>query len=72
MSKRLGRNIGCKDKKSSWHSIGFPDGSSIGSTVLCRGETYRYTTVHLHQSPCRYQTAQFCYVGFGIGLLELW
>ena len=34
-SKRLGRNIGCKDKTSSWHLIGFPDdgGLSIGSTV---------------------------------------
>ena len=31
MSKRLGGNIGCKDdKKTSWHSIGSPDGSSIG------------------------------------------
>ena len=28
--KRLGvnRNIGCKDKNSSWHLIGFPDGSN--------------------------------------------
>ena len=23
-SKRLGGNIGCKDKTSSWHLIGFP------------------------------------------------
>ena len=30
MSKRLGRIIGCKDKTSSWHLIGFSDGSDIG------------------------------------------
>ena len=29
LSKRLGGNIGCKAKNSSWHLIGFPDGSSI-------------------------------------------
>ena len=43
MSKRLGGNIGCKDKVSSWHLIDFPNGSNIGSTVSCRGETQRYT-----------------------------
>ena len=47
VSKRLGGIIGCKDKTSSWHLIGFPDGRNIGSTVSCRGETRRYT-VHLH------------------------
>ena len=35
MSKRLGGIIGCKGKTSSWHLIGFPDGSDviIGSTL---------------------------------------
>ena len=33
MSKRLGGIIGCKNKTSSWHLNGFPDGSNIGSTV---------------------------------------
>ena len=33
MPKRLGGNIGCKDKTSSWHLNGFLDGSSIGSTL---------------------------------------
>ena len=47
ISKRLGGIIGCKDKTSSWHLIEFPDGSNIGSTVSCRGETHRYT-VYLH------------------------
>ena len=47
MSKRLGRIIGCKDTASSWHLIGFLDGSNIRSTVSWRGETRRYT-VHLH------------------------
>ena len=52
MSKRLGGIIGCKYKTSSWHLIGFPNGSNIGSTVSCRGEAHRYTA-HLHSSPCR-------------------
>ena len=52
MSKRFGGITGCKNKTSSWRLIGFPDGGIIGSTVLCRGETHRYT-VRLHQSPCR-------------------
>ena len=29
----LGGIIGCKDKTSSWHLNGFPDGRNIGSTV---------------------------------------
>ena len=29
--------ISCKDKTSSWHLIGFPDGNNIGSTVNTRG-----------------------------------
>ena len=29
--------LGCKDKSSSWHSIGFPDGSSLGSTQQYHG-----------------------------------
>ena len=33
MSKRLGRIVGCKDKTTSWHINGFPDGSNIESTV---------------------------------------
>ena len=42
MSKRLGGIIGCKDKTSSWHLIGFPDGgSNIESTVVCPNVTGR-------------------------------
>ena len=34
MSKRLvGNNIDYKDRTSSWHLIGLPDGSNTGSTV---------------------------------------
>ena len=39
MSKRLvggGNNIdniGCKDKRSSWYLMGFPDGSSVANRV---------------------------------------
>ena len=33
MPKRLGGNIGCKDKNSSRHLFGFPAGSNTGSTV---------------------------------------
>ena len=32
MSKRLSGNIGGKEKTSSWHLIGFPDGNGIEST----------------------------------------
>ena len=54
MSKGFGVNriIGCKDKTSSWHIIGFPNGSNIGSVVSRRREAHRYT-VHLQISPCR-------------------
>ena len=39
MSTFLGdRIIGCKDKNSSWHLIGFPDGSNIGSSQYNVGE----------------------------------
>ena len=41
ISKRFGGIIGCKNKTSSWHLIGFHDGSYIGSTVSCQGETHR-------------------------------
>ena len=47
MTKRLGGIIGCKDKTCSWHSIGFPGGSTIGSIVSYRGEAHRHTA-HLH------------------------
>ena len=43
MSKHLRGIIGCKDKTSSWHLIGFPNGGDIGSTVSSRGETHPYT-----------------------------
>ena len=33
VSKRLDGIIGCKDKTSSWHLIGFPVGSNIGSEI---------------------------------------
>ena len=51
MSKRLGEVIGCKDKTSLWHSIGYLDGSNIGSTVSW-GEIHHHI-VHFHESPCR-------------------
>ena len=33
MQKSLGVITGCKGESSSWHLNGFPDGSTIGSTV---------------------------------------
>ena len=51
MSKRLGGIIGCKDKTSSWHLIGFLDGSNIGSTVHHVGEkptVILYTYINRH------------------------
>ena len=43
---RLQRQI---NPLSSWHSIGFPSVSNIGSTVSCRGETHRYTVLHINR-----------------------
>ena len=53
MSKRLGGIIGCKDKTSSWHLNGFPDGinSNIESIVYNAGEKpslILYTDIHRH------------------------
>ena len=39
-----------QNKTSSWHLIGFPDGSNIGSTVKYRGETHRYIYCSVHLS----------------------
>ena len=36
MSNRSGGIISCKDKTCSRHLVGFPNGSSIESTLLCR------------------------------------
>ena len=33
--------IGYKYKASTWYLTGFPNGSNLGSTVQCRGETHR-------------------------------
>ena len=35
MSKRLGGIIGCRDKSSSWHSNGFPDGIIVTLGQQC-------------------------------------
>ena len=40
--KCFGGIIGCKDKTSSWHLNGFPNGSNVESTVQYRGKTHRY------------------------------
>ena len=50
-SKRSGGIIGCKDKTSSWHLVGFPKYGNIWSTVSCREEAhsctvYTYTNRH--------------------------
>ena len=52
MSTRLGGIIDCKDKTSSWHLIGFLDGSSLGLIVSHIGEKptvilYTYITRHV-------------------------
>ena len=39
--------IGYKYTATTWYLIGFLDGSNLGSTVECRGETHRYN-VHLY------------------------
>ena len=57
--ERLGRNIGCNDKIPSWHLIGFPDGSNIGSTEYNVGEKptvilYTYINRHTCMYVCMY------------------
>ena len=43
MTKHFGDIVDCKDKTSSWHLKGFPDGSNIGSTVnVGEKSTVRY------------------------------
>ena len=38
--------IGCKYKATTWYLNGFPNnGSNLGSTVQCWGETHRYTVL---------------------------
>ena len=41
-----GNIVGCKDKNHLWHVNGFPNGSSIGSTVYNIGE--KPTVVYGH------------------------
>ena len=53
----------CKDKTSSWHLNGFPDGSNIGSTVKCREETQRYTKTE-PKDTMNLDTARFCCIWF--------
>ena len=43
---RLGGNIGCIDKNSSWHLIGFSDGTSLGSTTVYCSLTLIAMQVH--------------------------
>ena len=45
--------MGCKNKTSPWHLIGFLDGGNIEPIVEYRGETHRYTAVHVYESPFR-------------------
>ena len=56
MSKRLGGIIGCKDKTSSWHLIGF-SGSPMVVLIVTYGQEYNvgekptvmmYTYTNLH------------------------
>ena len=50
MSKRFGGNIGYRDKTSSWHLIGFPNGSNIVSTVYVaeKPTVISYTYINRH------------------------
>ena len=47
ISKRLDGIIGCKDKTSSWHLNGFPDGSNVGSAVVVGCLIKRKIRTHL-------------------------
>ena len=72
MSKRLGGIISCsKHKNSSCHLIGFPNGSDIGSTVSCQGETHRYTVylnffMSMNASDTRDRNNCYIVVRFGV------
>ena len=50
MSKRLGGIRGCKDKTSSWHLNGFPDGSNFGQqyNVGEKPTVILYTHINRH------------------------
>ena len=70
MSKRLGGNIGCKDKTSSWHIIGFPVGEKP-NVIL-----YIYYNIDRHagtpsktktKDTMNLDTAHFFYIGSRIG-----
>ena len=72
MSERLGGNVGCKDKNFLWHSIGFPNGSSIDrfnsitpgrSPLSCKHTNKTEATARVEP---RYSSAML-YIGFGIG-----
>ena len=64
--KRLGGIMGCEDKTSSWHLIGFSNGSNFGSTASCRGETHAvilYTYINRHAgTPNETKTKRRAYV----------
>ena len=74
MSKHLGVIIGCKDKTSSWHLIGFPDRSNIGEkpTVIL----VLYTYINRHAGPpsktktkgtMSLDYSSICFIGSRIG-----
>ena len=48
LSKDLGGNIDRRDKNFSRYLNGFPDGSSIGSTVYYQREAHRCTVVYVY------------------------
>ena len=55
--------IGCKDKTSSWHLNGFPDGINHGSTVQCRGKAHRCNVHSFGDSCClNYVCVCVCFV----------
>ena len=81
MSKRLGGIIGCKNKTSSWHLIGLPDGSNIGSTVQYNvGEkptVILYTYINRHagtpsKTKAKYMSLDYSSICYVEGNLKVW
>ena len=50
LSKRLGGNIGCNKKTSTWHLIGFPDFSNIVNSQYNVGE--KHTVMYVSVCVC--------------------
>ena len=61
---QVGGNIGCQDKTSSWHLIGFPDGSNVGSMMSGKNPSLYHTPSKHRKVTMSLDTAEFFNIGF--------